>query len=123
MKVAEAETSHNATGLSKPLTRSLGLTSFILVYLSLHLVTLLLHLLHLTSHPSFVLPLMRFLHKLLSKSPDTICDLDSIPTSLMRQCAHILHPTTTSIINMYPFPGSFPDQFKNSSSSQKVLPG
>jgi len=38
--------------------------------------------------------------KLLSQSPDTNCDLDPIPTSLLKQCSHILLPTITNIINV-----------------------
>jgi len=73
--------------------------------------TFLLLLLHLTSHPSLVLPLMRFLNS--SLSPDTSCDLDPIPTSLLKQCSHILLPTITNIINLFLSTGIFPDQFKN----------
>jgi len=40
------------------------------------------------------------LSKLLSQSPDTNCDFDSIPTSLLKQCSHILLPTITNIINL-----------------------
>ena len=49
--------------------------------------------------------------KLLSQSPDTNCDLDPIPTSLLKQCSHILLPTLTKIINY----SIFPDQFKSCS--------
>jgi len=38
--------------------------------------------------------------KLLSQSPDTNCDLDLIPTSLLKQCSHILLPKITNIINL-----------------------
>jgi hypothetical protein len=53
--------------------------------------------------------------KLLSQSPDTNSDLDPIPTSLLKQCSHILLPTITSIINLSFSTGVFPDQFKNCS--------
>jgi len=52
--------------------------------------------------------------KLLSKSPDTNCDLDPIPTSLLKQGSHILLPTSTNIINLSLSSGDFPDQFNNS---------
>jgi len=72
-------------------------TSSILVYLSIVLLPLLpflLHLLHITSHPS----LRRFLSS--SLSPDTKCDIDSIPTSLLKQCSHILLTTIINILNL-----------------------
>jgi len=53
--------------------------------------------------------------KLLSQSPDTNCDLDPIPTSLLKQCSHILLPTITNIINLCICTGIFPDQFRNCS--------
>jgi len=53
--------------------------------------------------------------KLLSQSPDTICDLDPISTPLMKQCSHILLPTTANMINMSIFSGISTDQFKNCS--------
>jgi len=49
--------------------------------------------------------------KLLSQSPDTNCDLDPIPTSLLKQCSHIL--TFTNISNLSLSTCIFPDQFKN----------
>jgi exonuclease III len=53
--------------------------------------------------------------KLLSQSPDTYCDLDPIPTSLLKQFSHILLPTITNIINLSISTGVFPDQFKSCS--------
>jgi len=50
--------------------------------------------------------------KHLSQSPDTNCDLDPIPTSLLKQCSHILFPTITNIINPSLSTGIFPDQLK-----------
>ena len=52
---------------------------------------------------------------LLSSSPDTSCDLDPIPTSLLKQCKSVLLPTITNIINLSLSTGVFPDQFKNCS--------
>jgi len=53
--------------------------------------------------------------ELSSQSADTNCDLDPIPTSLWKQCSHILLPTITNIINMSLSIGIFPDQFQNCS--------
>ena len=53
--------------------------------------------------------------KLLSQSPDTNCDLDPIPTSLLKKCTSVLLPTITKIINLSLSTGTFPDQFKNCS--------
>ena len=52
---------------------------------------------------------------LLSSSPDTSCDLDPIPTSLLKQCKSVLLPTITNIINLSLSTGVFPDHFKNCS--------
>ena len=52
---------------------------------------------------------------LLSQSPNTNCDLDPIPTSLLKQCSHVLLPTITNIINLSISSGVFPDQFKSCS--------
>jgi hypothetical protein len=53
--------------------------------------------------------------KLLSQSPATDCDLDPISTSLLKQCASVLLPTITNIINLSLSFGIFPDQFKSCS--------
>jgi len=53
--------------------------------------------------------------KLLSQSSDINCDLDPIPTSLLKQYSHILLPTITNIINLFLSTGIFPGQFKNCS--------
>jgi len=50
--------------------------------------------------------------RLSSQSPDTNCDLDTIPTSF---CSHIPLPTITNIINKSLSTGIFPDQFKKCS--------
>ena len=50
--------------------------------------------------------------KLIALSPDTFCDLDPIPTSLLKQCLPALLPTITNIINLSLSSGTFPDQFK-----------
>ena len=53
--------------------------------------------------------------KLLSQSPDTNCDLDPIPTSLLKKCVSALLPTITKIINLSLSAGIFPDQFQTCS--------
>jgi hypothetical protein len=53
--------------------------------------------------------------KLLAQSPVTNCELDPIPTTLLLQCASILIPTITNIINLSLSSGVFPQQFKTCS--------
>jgi len=48
----------------------------------------------------------------LSQSPGTNYDLDPIPTSLLKQCSHILPHTITNIINLDLY-CIFPDRFKS----------
>ena len=57
---------------------------------------------------------------LLSHSPDTSCDLDPIPTTLLKKCKIALLPTITNIINLSLFTGIFPDEFKNCSVHPKL---
>ena len=52
--------------------------------------------------------------KLISLSSDAYCDLDPIPTSLLKQCASVLIPTICQIINLSLSAGVFPDQYKSS---------
>jgi hypothetical protein len=53
--------------------------------------------------------------KLLSQSPDTNCELDPIPTSLLKQCSSVLLPTITEISNQSISTGVLPDQYKSCS--------
>jgi len=53
--------------------------------------------------------------KLLSQSPITNCDLDTILTAFLKQYSHILLPTITNMINLFISTGIFPDQFKSCS--------
>ena len=46
------------------------------------------------------------------QSPDKQCDLDPIPTSLLKQCVHILAPVITTIVNLSLRNGTFPSDFK-----------
>ena len=55
--------------------------------------------------------------KIISQSSNTFCDLDPIPTSLLKQCISALLPTLTTIINLSLSTGTFPDQFKACSVS------
>jgi exonuclease III len=55
------------------------------------------------------------LSKLISQSSNTFCDLDPIPTSILKQCLPILLPTLTDIVNLSLSTGVFPKQFKLSS--------
>jgi hypothetical protein len=51
-------------------------------------------------------------YKLLDQSPVTSCDLDPIPASLVKQCASVLVPTITKIINLSLSSGVFPEQLE-----------
>ena len=53
--------------------------------------------------------------KLLSDSPETNCDLDPMPTSLLKQCSSVFLPTITIIIDLSLSTSIFPDQCKNCS--------
>ena len=50
--------------------------------------------------------------KIISQSSNTFCDLDPIPTSLLKQCLSALLTTLTTMVNMSLSTGVFPDQFK-----------
>jgi len=50
--------------------------------------------------------------KIISLSSNTFCDLDPIPTSLLKQCLSALLPTLATVVNMSLSTGVFPDQFK-----------
>jgi hypothetical protein len=53
--------------------------------------------------------------KIILNSSNSFCDLDPLPTSLLKQCLHALLPTITHIINLSLDTGVFPDKFKSSS--------
>jgi len=55
------------------------------------------------------------LSELISQSSETFCDLDPIPTSILKQYLHLLLPTITDIVNLSFTTGIFPKQFKLSS--------
>ena len=48
------------------------------------------------------------------QAPDKHCELDPIPTFLLKKCASVLIPTITNIINQSLTSGTFPDNFKRS---------
>ena len=50
--------------------------------------------------------------KLIAQSPDKQCDLDPIPMSILKHCAHILAPTITKMVNLSLSTGHFPSTFK-----------
>ena len=64
---------------------------------------------------SFAPVTMDEIYKLPSDSSETNCDLDPIPTSLLKQCSSFLLPTITNIINLSLNYIIFLDQFKNCS--------
>jgi len=45
--------------------------------------------------------------------PDKQCDLDPIPTNLLKKCLNILLPIITNIVNLSIETGTFPDTFKS----------
>ena len=49
--------------------------------------------------------------KLMSSSNNSTCDLDPIPTSILKKCS-VLLPTITNIVNLSLATGLFPDKFK-----------
>ena len=53
--------------------------------------------------------------KIISSSSNSFCDLDPLPTSILKQCLPTLLPTITNIVNLSLFTGVFPKQFKLSS--------
>jgi hypothetical protein len=52
--------------------------------------------------------------RLIRSAPDKQCDLDPIPTSLLKKCLPVLAPTITNIVNISLASGKFPSNFKES---------
>lgn len=50
--------------------------------------------------------------KLISSSNDSHCELDPLPTSLLKKCSSVLLPTITKIVNLSLSYGIFPENFK-----------
>jgi len=76
---------------------------------------------HFPSPPSAPATLLQFrtvsqdeVGNALLSSSDKYCDLDPIPTSLLKQCLSVLLPTITNIVNLSLSSGTFPYQFKHS---------
>ena len=53
------------------------------------------------------------IRKLIADSSDKYCQLDPIPTSLLKKCSDVLAPVITSIINLSLTSATFPDNFKH----------
>ena len=51
--------------------------------------------------------------KVVLELPDKDCDLDPIPTSLLKKCMHLLAPIITSMINLSLSTAMFPQAFKH----------
>ena len=71
--------------------------------------------------PSVPLPLTSFrtvtndeICQLIQSAPDKQCELDPIPTSLLKKCIHLLAPAITNIVNLSLDTGNFPHAFKQS---------
>ncbi len=54
------------------------------------------------------------IQKFILNSPDKQCELDPIPTHLLKKCINSLLPIITKIVNVSLFSGTFPDEFKHS---------
>ena len=52
--------------------------------------------------------------KLIINSPSKTCDLDPIPTELLKSCLDVLLVPITQMVNLYLISGVFPDIFKTS---------
>ena len=52
--------------------------------------------------------------KIVMHSPSKQCELDPIPTSLLKLCISVLAPTITTIVNLSLSTGTFPSSFKQS---------
>ena len=52
--------------------------------------------------------------KLIINSPNKTCDLDSIPTELLKSCLDVLLVPIAQMVNLSLFSGVFPDIFKTS---------
>jgi hypothetical protein len=50
----------------------------------------------------------------IKSAPNKQCDLDPLPTNLLKKCLSILAPTITNIVNLSLASGSFPANFKQS---------
>jgi hypothetical protein len=68
-----------------------------------------------TSLDSFAPATEAEISKIIRNSSNAFCDLDPIPTSLLKQCLPTLLSTLTNIINLSLATGFFPDQFKSCS--------
>jgi len=53
------------------------------------------------------------INKVVQESPDKQCNLDPIPTSLLKKCIHVLAPIITLIVNLSLSTAMFPQAFKH----------
>src|SRR6218665_2746602 len=80
-----------------------------------HTPLLALLLLFLTHHSQFSSPASEAeVSPLLNSLPNNQCELDPIPPSLLKDCASVLAPEITKIINLSLSSGNFPMVFKHS---------
>ena len=62
---------------------------------------------------TFTLATTEEITKVVLESPDKQCDLDPIPTSLLKKCIHLLAPIITLIVNLSLSTAMFPQAFKH----------
>ena len=81
---------------------------------------------HVPTSLTFFYPVTREeFSKLISQSSSTFCDLDPIPTSILKQCLSTLLPTITNIVNLSKFwcLSQTVQAFLCYSSSEEILSG
>ena len=66
------------------------------------------------SFPSFAPATHDEIHKILLNCPNKQCDLDPIPTWLLKQCSSVLVPVITNIVNLSLSSGNFHPNLKDS---------
>ena len=61
------------------------------------------------------------IHQILTKSADKSCNLDPIPTSILKQCVDIITPVISRIVNLSLQSSSMPDIFKRALVSPLLI--
>ena len=61
------------------------------------------------------------LRKLIINSPSKTCDLDPIPSKLLKSCLDVLLVPITQMVNLSLISGVFPNIFKSSHVTQKAI--
>ena len=69
--------------------------------------------------PSFCSVPERYVFGLMSSFPSKTCDLDPLPTRLLKECTDFVTPAITTLINLSLLTGVVPDEWKDS----LILPG